>query len=171
MAHLKNKEQLSLCIIRYIRLIYKVIPLQSNKSCFFNPVNLISSLNFQACEWPYWLHFRSLSTATDILQVWECKTKHFQDKDDCQLKMEAQIVLAPNSKPVILDSALSVSHPKESLPSHYLPFLLSILLLMKVAGIYLIRAQNHNHIFHLIHYTHQQLLKPDGPERLWTLYL
>lgn len=169
MACLKNKELLSGCIIRYIRLIYKVISLQSNKSCFFNPVNLISSLNFQACEWSYWLNFRSLST--DILQVWECKNKHLQDEGDCQLRMEAQIVLAPNSKPVILDSALSVSHPKESLPGHYLPFLLSILLCMEVASIYLIRAQNHNHILYLIHDTHQQLLKPDGPERLWTLDL
>lgn len=80
--------------------------------------------------------------------------------------MEAEIVLAPNSKPMILDSALSVSHPKESLPGHYLPFLLSVLLCMKGAGIYLRQAEDHNHIFYLIHYMHQQLLKPDGAERL-----
>lgn len=87
----------------------------------------------------------------DILQVWECKSKHFQDEDNCQLRMEAQIVLVCNSKPVILDSALSVSHPKESLPGDYLPFLLSILLYMKVAGVYLRRAQNHNHICYALH--------------------
>lgn len=62
--------------------------------------------------------------------------KHFQDEDDCQLRMEAQIVLAPNSKLVILDTVLSVSHPKESLPGHYLLILLSVLLCMKVAGTY-----------------------------------
>lgn len=41
-----------------------------------------------------------------------------------QLRRNTQIVLASNSKLVLLDCALSVSHPKESLPVHYLPFLL-----------------------------------------------
>lgn len=80
--------------------------------------------------------------------------------------MEPQIVLAPNSKPAILDCALPVSQPKESLPDHYLPFLLSILLCMKVAGIYLRCARNQSNTLYLVHYMHQQLLKPDGPERL-----
>lgn len=83
-----------------------------------------------------------------------------------QLRTKIQIVLASNSKLVLLDRALSVSHPKDSLSVHYLPLLLSILLCVRAAGIYLRRAQNHSHTLYFTHYMRQQLLKPDGAERL-----
>lgn len=83
-----------------------------------------------------------------------------------QLRMKTQIVLASNSKLVLLDRALSVSQPKDGLPVHYLPFLLSILLYIKAAGTYLSHAQNRNCTLYFTHYMHQQLLKPDGAERL-----
>lgn len=61
--------------------------MQSNEPLVFNPVNLISSLMFQACEWSYWLQLKNLSTTTDVLQVLECN-KSFKDEVDCEYTAE-----------------------------------------------------------------------------------